>query len=211
MNTERLIDLLSTNVEPVDRQTLNKSLAVAIVVGIATAICLMLATVSVRADLGSSVAFVALKLGFALTLVAAGVVFLSKAIRPGQETRTPFRFAFLPLVALGTAALADLAIGVNTRPHPMTAGTHWLLCLYCIPLFAVIPFTLLIWTLRGGAPTKLRRSGAIAGLVAGAIGAAAYALHCPDDSLPFIAAWYGASIAFCSGVGALVGPRVLRW
>ena len=211
MNTDRLIDLLSTNIEPVDRQTLNKSLAITIVAGIAAAVCLMLATVSVRADFGSSVPFVALKLVFALTVVAAGVMFLSRAIRPGQEARTPFQLAFLPLVALGIAGAADLLIGLSTRPHPMTAGTHWLVCLYCIPLFAVIPFALLTWTLRGGAPTNLRLTGAIAGLVSGAIGAAAYALHCPDDSLPFIAVWYGASIAFCAVIGATIGPRWLRW
>ena len=51
----------------------------------------------------------------------------------------------------------------------------------------------------------------MAGLVAGAIGAAAYAFHCPDDSLPFVALWYGTAIAFCAAVGAILGPRVLRW
>jgi len=90
-------------------------------------------------------------------------------------------------------------------------GTHWALCLYCIPLFAVIPFAVLIWALRQGAPTNLSRTGAIAGLVAGALGAAAYALHCPDDSIPFIAVWYGVSIAACAFVGAQIGPRLLRW
>jgi hypothetical protein len=55
------------------------------------------------------------------------------------------------------------------------------------------------------------RHPSMAGLVAGAIGAAAYAFHCPDDSLPFIALWYGGSIAFCAPVGAMLGPRVLRW
>jgi hypothetical protein len=93
----------------------------------------------------------------------------------------------------------------------MTMGTHWLLCLYCIPLFAAIPFILLVWALRLGAPTHLTQTGAMAGLVAGAVGAAAYAFHCPDDSLPFIALWYGAAIAGCAAVGALLGPRVLRW
>jgi hypothetical protein len=56
------------------------------------------------------------------------------------------------------------------------------------------------------APDQLRAARQIV-----AIGAAAYAFHCPDDSLPFIALWYGASIAFCAGIGAVLGPRVLRW
>jgi Negative regulator of sigma F len=39
--------------------------------------------------------------------------------------------------------------------------------------------------------TNLRLTGAIAGLLAGALGATAYAFHCSDDSVPFIAFWYG--------------------
>jgi hypothetical protein len=59
--------------------------------------------------------------------------------------------------------------------------------------------------------TDLKRTGAIAGLVAGALGATAYAFHRPDDSIPFIAVWYGAMIALCASIGALLGPRLMRW
>jgi hypothetical protein len=67
------------------------------------------------------------------------------------------------------------------------------------------------YTLRQGAPTNLTRTGAIAGLVAGALGATAYAFNCADDSLPFIAIWYGGSIALCTFIGARLGPKLLRW
>jgi hypothetical protein len=67
------------------------------------------------------------------------------------------------------------------------------------------------WFLRKGAPTDLKRAGAIAGLVAGALGATAYAFHCLDDSIPFIAVWYGAMVALCASIGAFLGPRLLRW
>jgi len=75
----------------------------------------------------------------------------------------------------------------------------------------VIPFAALIWALRKGAPVNLKRTGAIAGLVAGALGAAVYAFHCSDDSLPFIAVWYGAMIALCAWIGSKLGPWLLRW
>jgi hypothetical protein len=90
-------------------------------------------------------------------------------------------------------------------------GMRWQTCLLCIPLFAVIPFAALIRALRQGAPTNLIRTGAIAGLVAGALGATAYAFNCADDSLPFIAIWYGGSIALCTFIGAKLGPKLLRW
>jgi len=213
MKTERLIDMLSTNLEPVDRQAIRTSLAWAVVAGGVAAFCLMLTTVSLRTDLAApaSLGFVAVKLLFALTVIGSGLAFLGRAVRPGKDARTGFQLALVPFIVVSVAAVAELALGLSTGPHPMTTGTHWLLCLYCIPLFAVIPFILLVWALRLGAPTNLTRAGAMAGLVAGAIGAAAYAFHCPDDSLPFIALWYGASIAFCAGIGAVLGPRVLRW
>jgi hypothetical protein len=213
MKTDRLIEMLGTNVEPVNRQVLPTSLALAVLLGGVAAFCLMLGTVSFRSDLAApaSLTFVAVKLLFALTVIGAGLAFLRRAMRPGQDTHRSFQFAFLPFLVIGLAAVSELALGFTTAPHPMTTGTHWLLCLYCIPLFAVIPFISVVWALRLGAPTNLTRAGAVAGLVAGAVGAAAYAFHCPDDSLPFIALWYGASIAFCAGVGAMLGPRVLRW
>lgn len=37
------------------------------------------------------------------------------------------------------------------------------------------------------------------------------ALHCMDDSVPFVALWYGGTIASCTLAGAMLGPRLLRW
>lgn len=93
----------------------------------------------------------------------------------------------------------------------MVLGTRWAMCLVCIPLFAVVPFALLIWALSRGAPTELARTGGIAGVVAGAIGGAAYSLHCPDDSLPFVAVWYAGSILLCALAERWLGARLLRW
>jgi hypothetical protein len=68
-----------------------------------------------------------------------------------------------------------------------------------------------MWAVRQAAPTDLRRAGAFAGLVAGGVSALAYALHCTDDSIPFIAVWYGGTIALCTLAGAITGPKLLRW
>jgi len=45
----------------------------------------------------------------------------------------------------------------------------------------------------------------------GALGATAYAFHCAEESVPFIALWYGALVAICGVIGAVLGPRLLRW
>ena len=81
-------------------------------------------------------------------------------------------------------------------------------CLGCVVFFAIAA---LVWALRQGAPTRLRLSGAITGVVAGGLGAAAYAFACTSDTLPFIAVCIGAAIVLCAFIGAQLGPWLLRW
>ncbi len=213
MKTDQLIDMLSTNVEPVKTGQVWKPLIWALAIGGVASFCVMLATVGLRTEAAgvSHLGFLALKVLFMLSLVGVGTALLIKLIRPGQDGRKLFTFIFLPFLAAGLAGIVALALEPSAAWHPMILGTQWVTCLYCIPLFAIVPFAVLIWALRKGAPTNLKRTGAIAGLVAGAVGATAYAFHCPDDSLPFIAVWYGAMILLCAWIGARLGPRLLRW
>jgi hypothetical protein len=213
MKTDQLIDMLSTNVEPVKSGQVWKPLIWALAIGGAASFCVMLATVGLRTDAagGVHIGFLALKLLFMLSVISTGTALLMKLIRPGQEARKLFRFLFLPFLVAGFVGAVALALEPSAAWHPMILGTQWVTCLYCIPLFAIVPFSALIWALRKGAPTNLKRTGAIAGLVAGGVGATAYAFHCPDDSLPFIAVWYGAMILVCAWIGARLGPRLLRW
>jgi len=75
-----------------------------------------------------------------------------------------------------------------------------------------VPFAVIAWAVRRfAAPTDLPRTGALVGLLAGGVSAMGYALHCTDDSLPFVALWYGGTIVLCTMAGALLGPRLLRW
>jgi hypothetical protein len=211
MKTDHLIDMLSTNLEPAQSGQLKKTLVLTLVVGGGAAFCVMLATVGLRADGTFHLGFLALKLLFTLILIGAGTGLLAKLIRPGQDGRKLYTLLFLSFLAVGLAGVVALALQPAAVGHAMILGGHWGTCVVCIPLFAIVPFAALIGALRRGAPTKLRRTGAIAGLVAGALGASAYAFHCPDDSLPFVALWYGVMVALCAGIGAMLGPRLLRW
>ena len=211
MRTDKLIDILSTNLEPVKPGQLEKTLAWAVALGGAAAFCLMLATVGLRREIlnGFEVGFFALKIVWTLSLVLIGFLVLTKLIRPVQSGRklvAAISFSFLAVAVAGAVVLLG-----SENWRVVILGTQWATCALCIPLFATIPFVLLIWALRKGAPTNLKRTGAIAGLVAGALGAMAYAFHCPDDFLPFLAIWYGGLIALCAFIGARLGPRLLRW
>jgi len=212
MRTDQLIEVLSTNVEPVTRRWIDRALIWTVVAGAVGAFCVMLVTVGPRSGVGGAaeLGFLGLKLLFALGIIGPGVAYLMRLMHPGRDARRPFAVLLLPFGVIALAAVAAMLAGPSAT-RASIFGTQWALCLVCIPLFAVLPFAGLVWALRQGAPTNLRRTGAIAGLVAGALGAAAYAFHCPDDSLPFIAIWYGGSIALAGVIGALLGPKLLRW
>src|SRR6266853_262882 len=142
MKTDQLIDMLSTNVEPVQSGQLGKTLVWALVIGGAASFCVMLATVGLRPEAGgvSHLGFLALKVLFMLSLVGVGTALLSKLIHPGQEGRKLFTFIFLPFLAAGLAGIVALAHEPSAAWHPMILGTQWVTCLYCILLFAVVPF-----------------------------------------------------------------------
>jgi hypothetical protein len=108
-------------------------------------------------------------------------------------------------------AAISLWFAPSSHWNKMVMGDEWLECLLSIPIIAIVPFAAAIWAVRRAAPTNLARTGAFAGLIAGGVSAMAYALHCTDDSLPFVAVWYGGTIVLCTLAGAALGPRLLRW
>ncbi len=188
-------------------------LLIALAVGAVAALCLMLAIFGAPSEAsgGDYFGLTALALTFTLGLVAAGASFLIKTARPGKPGRKP-------LVVIGLLFLAMLSAGgvALVLAHPaawggMVFGPQWVVCLICIPLFAIAPFASLIWALRKEAPTNLVLTGAVTGLVAGALGASVFAFHHPGGTIPFIVLWYGGPIVLCAIVGAILGPRLLRW
>ena len=90
-------------------------------------------------------------------------------------------------------------------------GDTWIFCLISIPLLSIPVFIAVIWAMKGLAPTRLSLAGGAAGLLAGAVSAAVYALHCPELEAPFIAIWYVVGMSIPAFAGAMIGPRLLRW
>jgi hypothetical protein len=209
MKTDELINMLGTNLEPVKGGDLRNTLMIALAVGAALASCLMLAIFGLPA--GGVVGLKILTLAFALGLVVAGARFLIGSARPGEPGRKPLIVIGVLFCALILAGGAALVLAHPAAWSGMIFGPQWVACLVCIPLFAAAPFTALIWALRKGAPTNLVRTGAIAGLVARALGGAVFAFHHPGGSIPFIVLWYCGPIVLFALAGAILGPRLLRW
>ena len=213
MKTDELIDALSNNLEPVDPHKVTRHLGIAIVAALSVAVVSGILALGPRWDFHEPTAFqfLLLKLAFGVAVMLLGTVFLIKHLRPGGEFRSWAVLAGAPLVvALALAALNLISMPLAHWDH-MVLGHDWLECLISIPIIAVLPFAVIMWAVRMAAPTDLARTGALAGLVAGGISAIAYALHCTDDSLPFVALWYGGTIVLCTIAGAMLGPRLLRW
>jgi hypothetical protein len=87
----------------------------------------------------------------------------------------------------------------------MRAGLGGNRATYRVLLEALAPY------LRALARRGMTRTGALAGLMAGGLGAAFYAAHCPDDSPLFVAVWYGIAVTFMMALGAPLRRRILRW
>ncbi len=213
MKTEDLISMLSTNVEPVDHRRVVRNLCLALMVGTAAAVGTVYLVFGLRTDLMTVGSFLSplLKVAFTLIILVPASIYLTRLARPGGERKSSVALVALPF--LGVMLLVAVSLGFAPTSHwkGRLLGDEWLECLISIPLIAIVPFSVIIWTVRQMAPTNLARTGAFAGLVAGCLSATGYALHCADDSVPFFALWYGGTIALCSYAGWKLGPKLLRW
>jgi hypothetical protein len=213
MKTDDLVAMLSTNVEPVGRRLVGRTISIAVAAGAVIALGFMLVGLGVRADLATTRAFVylLLKVSFAIAVVGVAMRYLTRLARPGAARGiSPLSIA-LPFGAIALLGLISLGVAPSSHWNRMILGDEWLECLLSIPIIAIVPFAVTIFAVRKAAPTNLVRTGAFAGLIAGGVSAMAYALHCTDDSLPFVAVWYGGTMVLCTLAGAGLGPRLLRW
>ncbi len=213
MKTDELVALLSTNPEPADRRSVARALCVALAAGSIVSLGIALVGLGIRSDLmtARAFAFLLLKLAFTVGIVSLALVYLTRLARPGGERKTSAVLVAIPFGAIAVLSLISLGFAPSSHWDKMIVGDQWLECLLSIPIIAIVPFAAAIWAVRRGAPTNLARAGAFAGLIAGGVSAMAYALHCTDDSLPFVAVWHGGTIVLCTLAGAALGPRLLRW
>ena len=116
----------------------------------------------------------------------------------------------LPVVAiLGLAATQLLGTAPDARAA-VVLGNTWVNCLLFVSLPSLPAFVAIQVVLRDLAPTRTVATGGLAGLLAGALAASAYALHCPEMAAPFIGTWYLLGMLLPAAAGALLA-RQLRW
>ena len=90
-------------------------------------------------------------------------------------------------------------------------GEDALVCITAIPLMAApIAFPLFLQA-RQGAPMYPGRAGMSLGLVAAAISATIYTLHCPNDSPLYVISWFGLAMGISALLGYMAGRKWLSW
>ena len=213
MKTDDLVALLAARVEPVAPHAAARRLGLALLAGIGLAAVGMWVEFGLRGDLAQAVAgwgFWA-KLALPASLAAAGWVLAQRLARPGVAGGGAWWGTAVPVLVVWALALAVLWRAPAAARIPLVLGDTWRECMPNIALLALPVFAAAMLALRSLAPTRPSQAGAAAGLLAGGVGAAVYAWHCPEVQAPFLAVWYVAGIALPVAAGALLGPRLLRW
>jgi hypothetical protein len=115
---------------------------------------------------------------------------------------------FIAMALIGAASLIAEPSGARMQA---LLGRSWSTCPWSVLLLSLPALVASLWAVRGLAPTQPRAAGFAAGLLAGSVGAFGYSLACPEASPGFVAVWYTLGIALTGTVGAVLGPRALRW
>ena len=213
MTTEELVALLSTGVEPVDARARWRGAGAALGVGVAAAALLTASLLGIEPELAGEthLAQFWLRELFCAAMGLIGLTCVWRLAHPGTRLGlAPLALVVPPLlmVFVAAAVLLDAEPG---RRLDLLMGHTARVCSALIALVSAPVFVAVIWALRRHAPTRLRLSGAAAGLAAGGVGALVYTLHCPELAPPFLAVWYVLGMLVPAAAGALLGPRLLRW
>lgn len=213
MKTDELISMLARGAEAVEPDALRRRYATALGWGAFGATLLMAILLGVRPDLAEATRLPMfwVKLAFPVALLATALLAVLRLSRPGVRLgRVPAAMA-APVLAMWLLAAIVLLGAAPGERGDLVLGRSAASCPFAIALLSVPLFCSALWALKGLAPTNLALAGAASGLLAGAGGALVYALYCPEMAAPFIAVWYLLGMLIPAALGALLGPRLLRW
>jgi hypothetical protein len=213
MKTDDLVAMLATGATAAPRRASGRRLALALIAGLPLSFAILFTEYGLRRDLVQAMFWPMfwVKVLFPLCIAAAAFVAVQRLARPGVPVRRAWIGIAVPVLAVWVmAALAWFNAPAEER-MPLLMGESWRVCALSIGLMALPVFAAALFALKGLAPTRPVLAGAAAGALAGGVGAAVYALHCMELTAPFLAVWYVSGIALPVLVGAVLGPRLLRW
>lgn len=213
MRTDQLVTMLATSAGAVQPNQAQHRYAIAIGCGIVGAALLMATLLGVRHDLAAALLrpIIWIKFGFSASLAAASLLAALRLSQPGRRLAWVPVALTAPILAIWLLAAVALIRADAAQRSVLFYGDTWNSCPFLIALLSTPVFVASVWAMKGLAPTRLRAAGAAVGLLSGAVGTLVYSLHCPETGVPFVAFWYLLGMMIPTAVGALLGPRLLRW
>jgi hypothetical protein len=213
MNTDDLISMLAAGDSRLAGPPPGRRYAMACSLGALAAGVLMLALLQPRHDLLQALLLPMfwVKVGFVLSLAGASLFAVLRLSRPGARLGGVAPLLAVPVLAIWALAAYVLIDGAPADRDRLFFGDTWTVCPLLIALLSVPVYFAVFKVMQGMAPTRPRFAGFAAGLLAGAIAAAVYCLHCPEMGAPFIGFWYLLGMLMPALVGAWQGNSRLRW
>lgn len=213
MMTEELIRSLASDVQRVSPHNIAWRIVLGMLCGAVVSVVLIDALLGMRSDLDTAMQGFELwmKWGYTVSLGLIAVLATASLARPDAGKPRWLWLLAVPILLLAGMSIAELAYAPAGESVALWLGNTWQYCPWLVLLLATPIFGGLLWSYRRFAPTRLRAAGASAGLSAGAWAATLYCLHCPESSAMFVLTWYSLGIGLATALGALVGPRLLRW
>jgi hypothetical protein len=213
MKTDELIAMLASDAGPVAPHVWRRRYALALGAGLLGAALLMVMLLGVRPDIADAVRLPMfwVKLAFPSALAAVALLLAARLSRPGVAPGRLGAALAAPVLAVWVLAGFSMLGAAPEDRGLLVWGETWSACLVNVPMLSVPAFVALLWVMKTLAPVRPALAGAAAGLLAGALGAAVYALHCPELAAPFIGLWYTLGMLIPAALGAAIGTRLLRW
>ena len=213
MKTDELIAMLAHDAGAVAPRIWQRRYAGALGAGLFGATLLMVLLLGVRPDIADAVRLPMfwVKLGFPAVLAAGALLTAARLSRPGVSLGHVGAALAAPVLAIWLLAAAVLLAAAPEDRAMLIWGETWASCLANVTLLSLPALGALLWVMKTLAPVRPVPAGAAAGLLAGALGATIYALHCPELAAPFIGIWYVLGMLIPAVLGAVIGPRLLRW
>jgi len=213
MKTQDLVRQLASSGASVDLRAAQQRFWTPLAIAVAVCLAIVLGTVGPRSDWREALVLPMfwLKLAFPIATAIAAAALLRDLGHPGTRTRTTSALVLLPLALVWMMAALVLAEAPVGSRIALVLGHSWLKCLVSVSVLSVPAFAFALRAAGSLAPTRLAFTGAVAGLVAGAVAALAYALYCDEMQAPFLAVWYVLGMLVPAACGWFAGPRLLRW
>jgi len=213
MKTDDLISMLAQDATAVVPNTLRRRYVVALGWGTFGALLVMVIGLGLRPDMATAVwlPMFWVKLALPIVLFGSALLVTFRLSRPGARLGRAPVLLVVPLLGIWLLAAMELLGAGPAGREPLIYGDSWSVCSIYIAAVSAPAFIAAFWAMKGFAPTSPAMAGAASGLLAGTLGAAVYALHCPEMAAPFLAIWYLLGMLIPAVVGAIVGPLLLRW